>query len=167
MRGMRRAAAIASGLVISACAVAGGGLSELSFLTGSWKGAMFGGVAEEHWTGASGGSIAGMFRLVRDGKMAVSELMLIEEEDGGEVMLRFKHVGPGWVAWEKDAPLTFRLREAEEGRAVFEATSAEQGIRRIEYARGEGETLTIKIVSEREGQERAADVAMERGSLGG
>ncbi|MGD9692251.1 MAG: DUF6265 family protein [Phycisphaerales bacterium] len=163
---MRRVGALAVGVWVSACALGAGTLGDLAFMTGSWKGAMFGGTAEEHWTGASGGSMAGMFRLVREGKTAVTELTLIEEEEGGEVMLRFKHIGPGWIAWEKEEALTFRLREAGGERAVFEAVGAEQGIRRIEYARGEGETLTIKIVSEREGQERAVDVVMARGALG-
>ncbi len=166
MRAMRRAAALGAGLWMSVCALGAGSLADLSFMSGSWKGSMFGGVAEEHWTGASGGSMVGMFRLVREGKTAVTELTLIEEEEGGEVMLRFKHVGPGWRVWEKDEPLTFRLREAGDGRAVFEAVDAGQGIRRIEYARGDGETMGLRIVSEREGQEKVVDVTMERGALG-
>lgn len=167
MRVIRAAAACAAALWLSAGAWGAGTLADLSFMTGSWKGPMFGGEAEEHWTSASGGSMAGMFRLVREGKTAVTELVLIDEEDGGEVMLRFKHVGPGWQEWEKDEPLTFRLREAGGGRAVFEAVDAAQGIRRLEYERGEGETMTVRIVSEREGTERAVEVPMSRGTLGG
>lgn len=165
MRAGCGAAALSAGLWLSACALGAGTLADLSFMTGSWRGGMFGGVAEEHWTGADGGSKVGMFRLVREGKMAVSELMLIEEGENGEVMLRFKHVGPGWVEWEEDEPLTFRMREAGGGAVVFAAVSAEQGIRRIEYSRTDEETMTIRIVSERDGQERAVDVTLRRASL--
>lgn len=103
-------------------------IDDLSWIAGHWRGdgaPLGGGTIEEGWLAPSGGSMSGVFRLVSgppDERARVFELLLLEEEDG-EVFYRFKHVGPGWRAWEEE-PLEYRLVDLEGRRAVFRTTSA-------------------------------------------
>lgn len=89
------------------------------WMAGHWSAEVpaLGGTAEEVWLPPAGGSMPGMFRLIRDGRSVVYELILVERESGG-TFLRFKHVGPGWRPLE-EAPLAYRLTEAGARRAVF------------------------------------------------
>jgi len=110
-------------------------LDDLAWLAGSWEGEGLGGRYEEIWSAPAGGNMIGMFRLVRDGKVALSEFIMIEQrEDGIHFML--KHYAPGWQEWETDAPLTFKLSSAANGTFVFDA-SGEQSARRVSYVRDE------------------------------
>src|SRR5262245_66458173 len=68
-------------------------LADLSFIAGSWGADWGGGFGEEHWSTASGDSMVGTFRFVKDGKARFYEMMLIEQTEAGPV-LRLKHFNP-------------------------------------------------------------------------
>lgn len=118
-------------------------IDDLAFLSGGWSGDMFGGVGEEFWAPPKGGSIIAAFRLMRDGKTAMTEYILILEEEDGVVM-RFKHFNNDYTTWEKDDPNTFRLTEVSNNRAVFIAPDKDQQLGHLIY-HVEGDTLKVKV----------------------
>lgn len=94
-------------------------LEDIAWLEGFWSGQADGDEVDEVWAGPSGGTLMGMFRCVREGKVRFYEFMTIavspERAD-----LTIKHFGPGLVGWEeKDAAARFVLTEATGRRAVF------------------------------------------------
>ena len=97
-------------------------LDDLYWIAGHWVGEAFGGEVDEAWLGASGAAMTGVFRLVQDEKAVMYELLLLEQDDDGEIYYRFKHVGRGWEPWE-ETRLEYRLTELEGRKATFRPTS--------------------------------------------
>lgn len=123
-------------------------IEDLSWMAGHWSGEQeaLGGHAEEGWFAPDGGAMSGVFRLVSGGEARVFELLLIEQE-GEDVLFRFKHVGPGWEPWE-EKPLTYRLTRLEGRYAFFDNVGGEprQGTpKAFSYARPEEHTLVVNI----------------------
>ncbi len=107
----KRLSAGATGLLASA--------SELDWLAGHWRGEGLGGICEEVWLPAAGGSLIGTFRLVKDDKVVFYEFLAIVE-DAGRLVLRLKHFNPDVTGWEeKDDTVDFRLVELGENEAYF------------------------------------------------
>jgi hypothetical protein len=75
-------------------------LSDFAWLAGHWTGPGLAGAAEETWTGPAGGSMLGMYRLVREGKVVFYEILTLTEKDGS-VVLRLKHFNPDLTGWEE------------------------------------------------------------------
>ncbi|WP_419948876.1 DUF6265 family protein [Candidatus Palauibacter sp.] len=99
-------------------------LEDLAWIAGHWGGEAMGGQIEEAWFGPAGRSMSGSFRLVRDDLAIMYELLLLEQDEDGEIYYRFKHVGRGWEPRE-ETPLEFRLTELEGRRATFRNTAPE------------------------------------------
>ncbi|MYC86829.1 MAG: hypothetical protein F4X22_01170 [Gemmatimonadales bacterium] len=97
-------------------------LDELAWIAGHWGGDAFGGQIEEAWFSPAGRSMSGSFRLVRDGLAVMYELLLLEQDDDGEIYYRFKHVGRGWEPWE-ETRLEYRLTTLEGREAIFRSTA--------------------------------------------
>jgi hypothetical protein len=86
-------------------------IEAFAFLEGSWQGEGMGGQVDELWSAPAAGTMAGTFRLVRDGQVVFYEFLALEE-DGGTVVFRLKHFdpGPGLRGWEAtDRETLFRL----------------------------------------------------------
>ena len=99
--------------------VTGVTLADLSFITGLWRADWNGGEGEEHWSAASGDSMIGTFRFVKDGKGRFYELMLIEQMPDGPV-LSLKHFNAGLIGWEDKAQVySFHLVDFGKNVAVF------------------------------------------------
>jgi hypothetical protein len=82
-------------------------IADIAWMAGRWTGEGLGGVAEETWSAPAGGTMLGMFRLVREGQPVFYEIMTFREE-GGSLMLRLKHFTPEFVGWEeKDKTVDF------------------------------------------------------------
>jgi len=79
-------------------------LSDFAWLVGRWTGPGLGGTSEEIWTGPGGGSMQGMYRLLRDGKIVFYEILTLTEKDGS-VVLRLKHFNPDLTGWEEKGDL--------------------------------------------------------------
>ena len=52
-------------------------LSDLTFIVGRWQADWDGGLGEEHWSSASGDSMVGTFRFVKDGERQFYEFIEI------------------------------------------------------------------------------------------
>jgi len=98
-------------------------IEDLGWIAGHWAGPAFGGQAEEGWFAPGGRAMSGVFRLVREDRAVVYELLLLEQDEDGEIHYRFKHVAPGWEPWE-ETPLEYRLTELAGRKATFRSTAA-------------------------------------------
>jgi len=74
---------------------------------------------EEYWSPLAAGTMMGMFRWIREGRVRFYELITIGLE-GVELILRIKHFNPGLVGWEeKDESKEFVLVQLGGNEAVF------------------------------------------------
>jgi hypothetical protein len=97
-----------------------GTLSELSWLTGYWKGTGLGGDCDEVWLPKEDNSMAGIFRYSREGVIVFSEYMVIEQI-GETLSLKLKHFSRDLSPWEeKDEWIEFRLIKIEDDAAWFD-----------------------------------------------
>lgn len=106
-------------VVKSPAADEGPRVEDFAWMAGHWRGEGLGGICEEMWTGPLGGSMVGLFRLIRDGELVFSEHLLLAREREG-IVLKVKHFSPEFVAWEdKEDAIRFRLLEVRENEASF------------------------------------------------
>lgn len=98
-------------------------VNELKWLAGAWRGKGLGGECEEIWSEPAAGEMLGMFRLIRDDKVAFYELMTIEPQ-GESWIMRIKHFDPELVGWEeKDESVVRAFVTADRYRLDFEGIS--------------------------------------------
>ena len=94
-------------------------LSKFSWLSGYWIGDGFGGISEEYWSVPSSGSIIGLYKHYKDGKVTFYELMSMAEHEG-KFSLRLKHFNQNMTGWEeKDDFVDFPFVGATDKRIDF------------------------------------------------
>lgn len=122
------------------------GVQKVAFLAGRWVKVDQDGATEEHWSSPRGGAMMGMFRWDRpDGKPVMFEILTITSE-GEDLLLRLRHYSPKLAAKEdKDKPMTFKLTEHGEQRAVFAAHEHAGDLSRIVYHSPTADTLKITV----------------------
>jgi len=144
----------------------GGGrarVADLAWMEGRWRGEAFGGTAEETWSAPASGGMMGMFRLIdAAGKVSLYEFLLIEE-GARNLELRFKHFDPGYVPWEKEAPLTFELESWTATRAQFASKDGEQSPTHVLYSHPDDDQMLVTVQTVRAGGEpESFDVLYKR-----
>lgn len=100
-------------------------LTDFSWLIGRWSGAGLGGINEEHWSAPAGGAMLGMYRLVKDGRVAFYELLMLGES-GDTLLLTLRHFHPDLRGWEeRDETVRMPFIKAEAGRFYFDGLTME------------------------------------------
>jgi hypothetical protein len=95
-------------------------VDDLLWIVGHWRGEGLGGLNEEIWSPPLGGTLMGVYRLVRDGSIVLYEILTVGPE-GGSLLLTLRHFDPDLVAWEeRTGPLRLPLLRLEEDGAWFE-----------------------------------------------
>lgn len=79
-------------------------LQPLAFLSGRWTSDSADGQEEEYWSPATGRSMVGTFRAVKDGDAVFYEFWVIEVDDG-KAIFKMKHFDRGLVGWEDKADM--------------------------------------------------------------
>ncbi len=135
------------------------GVAECAWIAGSWSGEHDGGIIEEHWTSASGGTMSGMARLVVGGKTVFHEYLRIvtapeggaeyEAQPGGRcpaVAFRLTRATPTEAVFENpahDNPTLIRYRLEDGGQTLVAVTEGtEKGERIVHETRMKRATLT-------------------------
>ena len=120
-------------------------IGELAFLTGSWVADWNGNTLEEHFSIPAGGTMVGMFRWRSGEDTAMTEHIVLEEQDDG-VHYLLRHFDPGSTPWadEADGPRDFRLDDLDAGRAVF-VNENDTFPARLIYHRTTPDTLTVHL----------------------
>ncbi|MEX0648137.1 MAG: DUF6265 family protein [Balneolaceae bacterium] len=97
-----------------------GTLSDMEFISGHWETTRNGSMVEAFWTEPEGDNIAGVVRVIREGKAALYEIFAIEMTDSG-LEVKVKHFRPGLIGIEeKDEFDHYKFLESSDGRAVFQ-----------------------------------------------
>jgi hypothetical protein len=133
-------------------------VADLSWLAGRWAGELHGRAIEEIWSAPSGDSLVGVFRVVKDGKARLYEILVVEQEEKGPV-LRIRHFDRRLIAREeKDKPVTMPLVGHKDGEAVFQ--DPESGTR-IVYRR-DGDSLVAALEKTRDGKRTVTEFRYTR-----
>ena len=95
-------------------------IEDVAWIAGHWRGEAFGGIAEEIWSPPMGGSLMGVFRLVKEDKVDFYEIEAISEIEE-TLVLRLKHFHADLRGWEeKDETVDFPLVKLEDQKAYFD-----------------------------------------------
>ena len=101
-------------------------IDQAAWLAGRWQAKALGGECEEVWTPPKNGTMLGMFRLHKDGKVAFQEIVNLVEEKGS-LTLRLKHFDADLKGWEeKTDTVAFPLVRAEKDRLWFSGLTLER-----------------------------------------
>jgi hypothetical protein len=138
---------VAPGGATPAAAVAADALAPVAFLSGRWVEVNAKGNREEHWSSPRGGTMMGMFRWDKaDRTPNILEILSISAE-GADCVLRLHHFSAKLeVHGEGDKPMTFKLSEKGERKAVFTPTANAEMLSRIVYHCPEPDRLKISVV---------------------
>ncbi len=101
-------------------------ISDVSWISGTWKGEAFGGKTEEIWSNPLGNSMMASFKLVADGKVQFYEIEIIREVKES-LILQLKHFSGELKGWEtKDETVDFRLVKINENTVYFDGMTFEK-----------------------------------------
>ena len=107
------------------------GIASLSWMTGSWSGAMGPGTLEENWTQAKSGSIASLVRLTTPQGTGMVEIVNIEEAEG-TLVLHLQQWGPGFTAL---APAQKMIVETTGEHTITFKAVTPGGLKQLTYSR--------------------------------
>ena len=100
-------------------------IADISFLSGPWIGTGLGGVSEEIWSKPQGGTMMGVYRLIKADKPVFYEMMWMLETEG-TLILRLKHFNPYLTGWEeKDKTVDFKFVKKDGNRLYFSGLTFE------------------------------------------
>lgn len=127
----------------------GGSLSDLAFIEGHWMASPEGRTVEASWFPPSGDNIAGMMRMITNGKVTMYEILAYEKTDQGMVSL-VKHFKPGLIGQEElDKPVRYNFLESGKDRVIFEQDN--QTVR-VLYEKKSNDAFVISIGRQEEGK---------------
>ncbi|NIV71621.1 hypothetical protein GWN26_15415, partial [Candidatus Saccharibacteria bacterium] len=102
------------------------------------------GIAEEIWSQPAANSMMGVYRLIKDNKIAFYEIVTIVEEPEG-LILRLKHFNADLTGWEeKDVAMEFPLKRLTDKEAIFDG---------ISFYRISEDSMKVIVLSEERGGE--------------
>lgn len=97
-------------------------LSKMAWLEGRWTGDGFGGESEEIWSPAADGTMMGMYRHIKDGKVKFYEFIHLNEKG-----MKLKHFTPDLVAWEdKEGHIMFSMIEVTDNKIILKGLTIER-----------------------------------------
>jgi len=135
-------------------------VDSLDWMAGAWRGELFGGPLEEHWSGPRGGAMIGMSRMGAERERAMYEFMLIERKGDG-VFLYLRHFRGGLTTGEKE-PMRYKLTESGRYRAVFATENKKLSIATITYELAPSKMLVVRLEGERNGKPVRHESRMKR-----
>jgi hypothetical protein len=101
-------------------------IEDVSWISGYWRGEIWGGQFEEIWSYPSGDSMMASFKFTENNQVRFYELMIISEHQGS-LLLQLKHFGRDLTGWEeKDQSMDFKLVRLTQTAAYFEGYTYKQ-----------------------------------------
>jgi hypothetical protein len=123
-------------------------LQPLAFLSGRWTSDSAEGQEEEYWSQATGRSMVGTFRVLKDGNGVFYEFWVIEVEDG-RAIFKMKHFDRGLLGWEEKADMVRLTLSVSGGQDVLFSKS--DGSLSLRYQRN-GDELVSTLRRVRDGK---------------
>ena len=114
-------------------------LQPLAFLSGRWTSDSAEGQEEEYWSQATGRSMVGTFRVLKDGDAVFYEFWVIEVEDG-RAIFKMKHFDRGLLGWEEKADMVRLTLSVRNGQDVLFSKS--DGSLSLRYQRNGDELVS-------------------------
>jgi hypothetical protein len=114
-------------------------LQPLAFLSGRWTCDSAEGQQEEYWSQATGRSMVGTFRVLKDGDAVFYEFWVIEVEDG-RAIFKMKHFDRGLLGWEEKADMVRLALSVGDGQDVVFSKS--DGSLSLRYQRNGDEMVS-------------------------
>ena len=119
-------------------------VDRLAFVSGDWELVDGEDLLTEHWTEPHGDCLLGSFRWMKPGGEVWMYELLTMRDEGEGVTLRFRHFAADLVGWEeKDDPLTLRLVELSENRAVFRHYGGDGDPWTMTFHRRDADSLSV------------------------
>lgn len=138
-------ASLIAAIVLTMPAQSNPKVEDLAWLEGVWKGKVGADDVEETWSAPRNGSMMGMFRWFRDGKLRLMEMITIADFDG-KITMKLKHFNPMLHSFEAQNETTdFTLLSVDERSAVWNEGKPVGGPQHLVYTR-EGDKLTVRFV---------------------
>src|SRR5262245_44168786 len=128
-------------------------LTMFAWLAGAWEMQQGGRTVEEHWLAPTANGMIGMSRTVAGGKTAEFEFLRIEKR-GADLFYVPQPGGP--------PPVAFKLTSSADGRFVFENSSGEDRVNKIEYRREGDDGLYARVEGARDGKPFALEYRYRR-----
>jgi len=129
------------------------GLSRVAWMQGCWETTSPQRTIDEHWMAPRGGSMLGISRTVREGRLVEHELMILTER--GEQLAYEAHPSG-------QSPATFLSTTVSSSMVVFENPSHDFP-QRIGYERKGADSLTAWVEGPQNGRTRRIEFAYRRG----
>jgi hypothetical protein len=141
------------------------GLSAVAWLAGSWQGALGDDPVTEAWFPPVDGTMVGLFRWEKGGRVFLYELMRLAETPDG-LTLEIKHFGGDFTGWEeKDEAELFDLVEVTpDGRAVFAERDDDVEHTRVTYTPEGDDAMVATFEETRNGKPVLLTFRYRRGS---
>lgn len=136
-------------------------VADLAWMAGHWQGQKDGNPLEEHWTAPDSGTMMGMFRWIKSGRVLVYEVLALEDSPKGPVLL-LRHFKPGLIGLEeeeKNGPLRCPLAGGGPGEVVF---ACESEPTRLTYRRAGENGLNVLLERQKEGKTRTDEFVYTR-----
>lgn len=131
-------------------------IGEFAWYSGHWLGAALGGNVEEVWLQPAAGTMAGIFRLVKDGRVVFYELMTLGESNGYTAM-RLKHFHANVEGWEERTEVVeFPLLKVDGTRFYFNGVTL--------VRENDGAQIHVRIENRKTGQSRIEVFRYRRGA---
>ena len=118
-------------------------IANLSWMTGSWSGAMGPATLEENWTQARSGTIASLVRLTTPEGTGMVEIVNIQEMDG-TLVLHLQQWGPGFTAL---APAQKMLLDRSGEHTVTFKAASPGGLKQLTYSRPADNEFEVAVIT--------------------
>jgi hypothetical protein len=134
-------------------------VAELAWIAGDWQGQKDGDSLDETWSAPAAGTMMGMFRWIKDGKVQMYELLSIQDSAKGPVLF-LRHFNPDFTGWEeKDAPVRCPISGGGPGEAVF---ACEGRPTRLIFRRTGDSSITVLLERQQDGKARTDEFLYTR-----
>ena len=128
-------------------------LTMFGWLAGAWEMQQGGRTVEEHWLAPTANAMIGMSRTVAGGKTAEFEFLRIEKRGADLFYVPQPNGRP---------PVSFKLTSSADGRFVFENTSGQDRVNKIEYRRDGDDGLYARVEGANDGKPFALEFRYRR-----
>ena len=128
-------------------------LTMFGWLAGAWEMQQGGRAVEEHWLAPTSNAMIGMSRTVAGGKTAEFEFLRIEKRGADLFYVPQPNGRP---------PVAFKLTSSTGGRFVFENTSGQDRVSKIEYRREGDDGLYARVEGSNDGKPFALEFRYRR-----
>jgi hypothetical protein len=128
-------------------------LTMFGWLAGAWEMQQGGRTVEEHWLAPTTNAMIGMSRTVVGGKTAEFEFLRIEKRGADLFYVPQPNGRP---------PVAFKLTSSAGGRFVFENTSGQDRVSKIEYRREGDDGLDARVEGANDGKPFALEFHYRR-----